>query len=209
MSTNLRFLVPPPMSMWNAEKVSQWFLHVWFPPWCMEVWWCGGALLVTLLVIHSKFKAHSTSMDHTTLQRHAIPSSLRLVDHHLFFNRTKTSNIPPGYVKVISPRRRIMECCVRWPGLHNHLTYTQLRWLGMSWTTEWRNSSQQVFSTSGNSFKTVGKPFQVTTSWIWLREECAKLSSKQKVATLKNLKYTTFSGLTLLCLLHSPMCVLS
>ena len=33
--------------------------------------------------------------------------------------------------------------------------------------------------------------FQVTTSWSRLREcqECAKLSSRQRVATLKNLKY--------------------
>uniref|UniRef100_A0AAZ3RWF6 Calcium binding protein 39-like n=1 Tax=Oncorhynchus tshawytscha TaxID=74940 RepID=A0AAZ3RWF6_ONCTS len=27
-----------------------------------------------------------------------------------------------------------MECCIRGPGLHNHLTSTQLRWFGMSWT---------------------------------------------------------------------------
>ena len=36
--------------------------------------------------------------------------------------------------------------------------------------------------------------FQVTTSWSWFREcqECAKLSSRQSVATLKNLKCKIF-----------------
>jgi hypothetical protein len=29
----------------------------------------------------------------------------------------------------------VMECYIRGPGLHNHLTSTQLRWFGMSWTT--------------------------------------------------------------------------
>ena len=72
---------------------------------------------------------------------------------------------------AVWPRRRVMECCVIWPGLHSHPTLTQLRWFGMSWAAEWRKSSHQVLSTSGN-FK-------------------AKLSSKQKVATLKNIKYKT------------------
>jgi hypothetical protein len=36
--------------------------------------------------------------------------------------------------------------------------------------------------------------FQVTNSWCWLREcqECAKLPSRQRVATLKNLKYRIY-----------------
>ena len=39
--------------------------------------------------------------------------------------------------------------------------------------------------------------FQVTTSWSWLREcqECAKPSSRQRVATLKNLKYKIYFDL--------------
>ena len=36
-------------------------------------------------------------------------------------------NTPPGCVRTIWPRRRVMECCIRWPGLHNHSTSTQLR----------------------------------------------------------------------------------
>ena len=36
---------------------------VWFPPWSKDkVWWCGDALLVTLLAIYLEFKEHLTSM---------------------------------------------------------------------------------------------------------------------------------------------------
>jgi hypothetical protein len=69
-------------------------------------------------------------------------------------------NTPPGCVKAIWPRSWEMECCIRWPGLHNHPTSTQIRWFGINWTAEWRKSSQQVLSICGNSFKTVGKAFQ-------------------------------------------------
>ena len=83
--------------------------------------------------------------------------------HCLWFIWNSTGqwpNTPPDCVRAIWPRRRVMECCIRWPGLYNHPISTQLRWFGMSWT-EWRKSSQQVLSICGNSFKTVGKAFQV------------------------------------------------
>jgi hypothetical protein len=50
---------------------------VWFPPWSMEeeVWWCEGALLVTLSVIYLEFKSHLTSMA-TTAFRSDMPSHL-------------------------------------------------------------------------------------------------------------------------------------
>ena len=68
----------------------------------------------------------------------------------------------------------------------------------------------QMNSWQGRPFN--WKPFQVTTSWIWLREfqECAKLAWKQKVATLKNLKYKTYSGLfnTVLFTTQFHMCSL-
>ena len=55
------------------------------------------------------------------------------------------------------------------------------RWDGLGWVGPQSESSQQVLSTFGNPYKTVGKPLKVLTSWIWLREcqECAKLSSTQ------------------------------
>ena len=147
-----------------------------------EAWMrrCDGALLVTRLVINLKFKAHNQHGYHSILQWYAIPSGLRLV--------WLWPNPSPGCVRASWPRRRVMECCIRWLGPHNHPTSNQLRWFGMSWAAEWRRSSQQVLSICGNSFKL----FQVKHSrWSWLRE-CqarAKLSSRQRVATLKNLKY--------------------
>ena len=51
-------------------------------------------------------------------------------------------NTPPGCVRSIWPIWIVMKCCIRWPGLHYHTTSTQLRWFGMSWTAEWRISSQ-------------------------------------------------------------------
>ena len=47
----------------------------WMKPWSMEeeVWWCGGASLVTLLGIYSKLKAHWTSMA-TTASCSDMPS---------------------------------------------------------------------------------------------------------------------------------------
>ena len=121
----------------------------------------GGAMLVTMSVIYLEFKAHLTSTATTAFCCDMpIPSGSRLVGLSFVFQQDNDST-PPGCVRAIWPIRRVMECCIRWPGLHNHLTSTQLRWFGMSWTAEWRKSSQQVLSICGNSFKTVGKAFQV------------------------------------------------
>ena len=98
---------------------------------------------------------------HNILQQYAITSGLSLVVTIICFSTGQWPITPTGCVRVIGPRRRVMECCIRWPGLHNQPTSTQLRWFGMSCTAEWRKSSQQVLSICGNSFKTVGKSFQV------------------------------------------------
>ena len=47
--------------------------------------------------------------------------------------------------------------------LASTITWPQPNWdvFGMSWSAEWSKSSQQVLSICGNSFKTVGKAFQV------------------------------------------------
>lgn len=39
-----------------------------------------------------------------------------------FSNMTATSNTPPGHVGAIWTIRRVVECCVRWSGPHNHVT---------------------------------------------------------------------------------------
>ena len=79
----------------------------------------------------------------------------------IYFSTGQWPNIPTGCARAIWTRRRVMECCISWPGILNHPTSTQLRRFGMSWTAEWRKSSQQVLSICGNSFKTVGKVLQV------------------------------------------------
>ena len=140
-------------------EVNKWSLHVWFlRSMEEEMWGCfAGATVSDLFWIQGRFDQHAY---HSILQQYAIPSGLRLVGlAFVFFNRTMTQNTPPGCVRGISPRR-VMECCIRWLGLQNHPTSTQLRWFGMSWTEEWRKSSQQVF-----------RLLEKHSSWSWLRSK--------------------------------------
>ena len=122
---------------------------------------------------------------HRFLQRYAIPSGLHLVG--LSFSTGQWPSTPPGCVRAIWPRRRVMECCIKWPGLHNHPTSTQLR--------------LSEGKTANKCSAYVGTPSRLLekhSRWIWLREcqECAKLSSRKRVDTLKNLKYM------LICLVY-------
>ena len=103
------------------------------------------------------------------------------------FSTGQWPNTPLGCIRAILPRRRVMECCIRWPVLHNHPTSTQLTWFEMSWAAKWRKSSQQVLSICGNSFKTVGKAFQVKLVERMPRVYNAVI--KAKGGYLKNLKY--------------------
>ena len=112
-------------------------------------------------VVYLEFKTHLPAWlpQHSTAIRH--PIWFALSGTIFCFSTGQWPYTPPGGVRAIWPRRRVMECCIRWPGLHNHQTSTQLRWFGMSWTPERRKSSQQVLSICGNNCKTVGKAFQV------------------------------------------------
>lgn len=74
---------------------------------------------------------------YSILQLHAIPSALRV-------RGTTTLNTPSGYIGAIWPRKRVMECFLWGYGLCNGLSEAQVNWLGMSWTAEWRQSSQRV-----------------------------------------------------------------
>ena len=103
MSPNLRSLVPPAVYLCNAEKVNGWSLHAWFPLWSMEeeVWWCGAALLVTLLGIYSKLKAHWTSMA-TTASCSDMPSHSVCIGPSFTFQQDNdpkhTSRLCKGYL---------------------------------------------------------------------------------------------------------------
>ena len=121
-----------------------------------EVWWCFAGDTVSDL-----FRIQGTLNQlgyHSIREWYTIPSGLCLVGLSFAFNRTMTQNTPPGCVRAIWPRR-VMECCIRLSGLHNHPTSTQLRWFGMSWPLFLHSAVQQVLSICGNSFKIVGKAF--------------------------------------------------
>ena len=124
---------------------------------------CDGDTVSDLFRFQGTLNQH---VYHSIPQEYAIPSGLHLVGLSFVFQQ---GNDPTHLQAVLGLFDQVlyqmMECCIRWPGLHNHLTSTQLRWFGMSWTAEWRKSSKQVLSICGNSFNTVGKAFQVTTSW--------------------------------------------
>lgn len=86
-----------------------------------------------------------------------LSSGLLLVDQHLYFNKTMTSNTPAGSVRVIWPRRRVLECCVTWHGLHRHPPNPIERVGGeLDRTVEAKQPSAQHL---WNSFKTGGEPF--------------------------------------------------
>ena len=122
------------------------------------VWGCiSGDTVCDWLRIQGTLNQHGY---HSIMQCYPILSGLGLVGLS-FFSTWRWPITPPGCVRAILARRRVMECCIRCPGLHSPLTSTKLRWFAMSWPTEWRKSSQQVPSICGNYFKTVGKAFQV------------------------------------------------
>jgi hypothetical protein len=83
---------------------------------CVVVW---VTLLVTLSDLFWIQGILNQRGYHSILQRCAIWSGLRLVGR----------SFDPKHAS-----RRVPVCCIRWPGLHNHPTSTQLRWFGMSWT---------------------------------------------------------------------------
>ena len=69
-----------------------------------------------------------------------LPQHSAVIRHPIWFSHSGTifcfstgqwPNTPPGCIRAIWPRKRVMECCIRWPCLHNHPTSTQLRWFGL------------------------------------------------------------------------------
>lgn len=98
MSPNLRFLVPNSESLWDAEKVSGWFLHVLFPLWIMkeEVWWCGVLSWWHCWWFIQNSRHTYPAWHHSILQRHAIPSGLCLLGPSFVFQQDNDPNTPPG-----------------------------------------------------------------------------------------------------------------
>ena len=135
-----------------AKKHGQWTLeqwNVWFSACVVPTvkHWGGGVMVWGCFARDSVcdfFRIQGTLNQHgyhSVLQRYAIPSGLRLVGLSFVFQQDNDPTHPPGCVRAIWPRR-VMDRCIRWPRLSNHLTSTQLRWFEMSWTAGWRKSSQ-------------------------------------------------------------------
>ena len=104
----------------------------------------------------------------------------------------KSQKTPLGCVRAILPSRRVMECCVRWPDLASTIPRPQPNWDGLWWV-----GPQSEGKAAKKCLEYLGTPsrrLEKHSRWSWLREyqECVKLSSRQRVATLKNLKYQTY-----------------
>ena len=151
------FSQPPIVQVLPLKKMREACNQIY---WGLLVWGCCDSDTVEdLFRIQVTLYQHGY---HSILKQYAIPSGLGLEGLSFVFQQEgQWPNTPPDCVRAILTRRRVMEYSIRWPGLHTHPTTTQLRWCEMSWTAEWRKSSQQVLSICGNSFKTVGKAVQV------------------------------------------------
>ena len=129
MSPNLRFLVPTAVYLWDGEKVNGCSLHVWFLPWSMEVvvWWCfAGEVVSDLFRIQGTLNQHGY---HSILQRYTIPSGLSLVS--FVFPTGQWPKTPPGCIRVIWPRSRLMSAAS--DDLASTITQPQPNWDGLGW----------------------------------------------------------------------------
>ena len=132
-----------------------------------EVLWCGGALLVTLSVICLEFKAHLTSMSITAIHH---PIWFGFSGTIICFSTGQWPNTPPSCVRTIWQRSQVMGCS---------------NWDGLGWVGPQSNCSAYV-----------GTPSRLMEKHSrWGNAKCAKLSSRQRVATLKNLKYKIYLDL--------------
>ena len=147
------------------------------------MWGCfAGDTVNDLLRIQGTLNQHSY---HSIL--HPICSALS--GTIICFSTGQWPNTPPGFVRAIWPRRREMECCVRWPGLHNHRTSIQIE-------MDWHELDRRVKQKQPTSAQHTSRLLEKYSRWNWLREcqECAKLS-RQRVATLKNVKSKIYFNL--------------
>lgn len=119
---------------------------------------CLGALLVTLLVLF----ALSWTFVYVSTDNEPPP------------------NTPPGYGRAIWPRRWVVECCVTWPDLHNHL--------GPQGEIKTANKCSAAPRTPSGMLE--HHPDQHTKLTETL-PQCAKLSSQRREATLKSIIHKT------------------
>ena len=156
-----------------------------------EVWWCfAGDTVSDLFRIQGTLNNHGY---HTILQRGTI----------ICFSTGQWSNTSLGCVDQEGEW---------WSAASNDLTSTitwpQPKWDSLGWV-----GPQSEGKAANKCSAYVGTPSRLLekhSKWSWLREcqECAKLSSRQMVATLENQK-SILICLTLFWLLHVSMCYMS
>ena len=145
MSPNLRCLVPTTVFVRHrVDDLRMCGSHreAW-KRWCDGVGGCfAGDTVGHLFRIQDTLNQHSY---HSVLQRYSILSGLRLVGLSFVIQQ---DNDPTHLQAVSGLFDQKGEWCIRWPGLHNHPTSTQLRWFGMSWTRvkEKQPTSPTIFS---------------------------------------------------------------
>ena len=173
------------------------------------VWGCFASdTVMNLFRIQGTLSQHGY---HSILQRYAIPSGLRWVGllYHLFFNTTMiqhTSKLFKGYLTKKESDGVLHQ--MTWPPQSSDVNQIEMVWDELDRTAEWRISSHQMLSIWGNSFNTVGKAFQVKL--VKRMPRVCKAESRQRVATLKNLKSKIYLVcLTLFWSLHDSLCVIS
>ena len=106
------------------------------------------------------------------------------------FSTGQWPNTPPSCVRAIW-KRRVIECGIRWPGLHNHPTSSN--WDGLGWVGP--QSEEKAANKCSAYVGTPSRLLEKHSSWSWMREcqEHKNMSSRQRVATLKKIYFDLFN----------------
>ena len=161
----MRSLVPPAVSLCHAEKDEQMISTCMVPTVKhggrdVMVWGCFADDTVgDLFKIEGTLNQHGY---HSILQRHAIPYGLCFVGSSFIFKQDNDPKHTSRLCKDYLTRKESdgMMCQMTWPPQSPDQNQIEMVWDEM----DRRVKAKQVHSISGNSFKTVGKPFQVTTT---------------------------------------------
>ena len=197
-------MVPPAVSLWDAESVNGGSPHVWFPPWSMndEMWWCfAGDTACYLFRIQGTLNQHGY---HTILLRYAIPSDLRRVGLSFIFQQDNdpkhTSRLCKGYLTKKESDGVLHQ--MTWPPQWPNLNPIEMVWdeLDLKVKEKQPPSAQHMWELQ-DCWKSI--PGEAG----WENAKCVQ-SCHQRVATLKNLKYILIC-VTLFWLLYDSICVIS
>ena len=170
------------------------------------VWGCfAGDTVCDLFRIQGTLNQHGY---HSILQRYAIPSGLVLVGLWYVFQQDND----PIHLRAV---KGLFDQEGEWWGaasydLASTITQPQHNWDGLGWVgpqTE-ANAANKCSAYVGTHSRLLEKH----SRWSWLTEcqDCAKLSSRQRVAILNNLKYLhILIVLQFFWLLYDSICVIS